>query len=441
MIKKYRCGGSVRDEILGGEPKDYDYVVVGSTPEEMLSLGYKCVGNDFPVFLHPETGDEYALARTERKTGNKHTDFEFVFTPDVTLEMDSLRRDFTCNAIYKDEKGNYIDYHNGIKDIEDGILRHVDSEYFVQDPLRVLRAGQFLCRFGFDIAPETLDLCKQMVKDGMLNHLTPERIWNEIEKALHTPNFHEFILFLDKIDALQVIFPELAALKDVPENVIYHPEGNAFKHTILTLKQVYHCFFEMDPIIEMDTTQMPLLNFGLMCHDFGKQDTFKDEWPAHHGHDLLGLSRVDRLCERLKIPNIYQEHAWLACRYHMKYYEFMKSKKKTQFDFVHDVTDNFRYFDRLVFLHRLHRCDLCGREGTIAPERLENYWTVTKRMNTIFSIMNGVTLKDLPEKKQQELMKYKGIVFGQRYREAMISYMKQELGRRENVQRETTGGD
>ena len=426
-MQKFACGGSVRDEILGGTPHDYDYVVVGSTPEEMLSLGYKCVGNDFPVFLHPETGDEYALARTERKTGDKHTDFEFVFTPDVTLEEDSLRRDFTMNAIYKDQGGNYIDFHNGIKDIEDGVIRHVNSEYFIQDPLRILRCGQFFSRFGFSIAPETLKLCKQMVKDGMLNHLTEERIWAEIEKALHTPNFHEFILFLDKIDALQVIFPEVTALKDVPENVIYHPEGNTFNHLILTLKQVYYCFFEMDPIIEMDTTQMPLLNFCLLCHDLGKLDTFKDEWPAHHGHDMLGLTRTQNLCDRLKVPNEYREAAYRACKYHMKYYEFMKCKKKTQFDFVHDVTDNFRYFDRLSLLHRVHRCDLCGREGTIASERLDNYWTVTKHMNKIFNIMKGVTLKDLPEDVQKRLSKFRGIVFGQRYRDAMISYMKYHL--------------
>ena len=430
-MKIYAVGGSIRNELLGVPPKDEDFVVVGSTIEEMLSLGYKQVGNDFPVFLHPETGCEYALARKEVKTGDKHTDFKFEFGPHITLKEDLLRRDLTVNTLAKDlETGEIIDYFNGQQDLEDGILRHV-SEHFIEDPLRVLRLAQFKTRFGFDVAPETMGLCKQMVKDGMLNHLTPERIWNEIEKALHTPNFHEFILFLDEIGALQVIFPELAALKDVPENVIYHPEGNAFKHTILTLKQVYNCFFDMDPHVEVDTNEMALLNFGLMCHDFGKQDTNKEEWPAHHGHDLLGLARVDRMCERLKIPNVYQEHAWLACKYHMKYYEFMKSKKKIQFDFVHDVTDNFRYFDRLSFLHRIHRCDLCGREGIIAPERLENYWIVTKRMNTIFNIMNGITLKDLPEKKQQELSKYKGIVFGQRYREAMISYMKQELGRRE----------
>lgn len=426
-MQKFACGGSVRDEILGGIPHDYDYVVVGSTPEEMLSLGYKCVGNDFPVFLHPETGDEYALARTERKTGDKHTDFKFEFGPDVTLEQDLIRRDLTINAIAKDlDTGEYIDPFNGIKDIEDGVLRHV-SEHFIEDPLRVLRVGQFFCRFGFSIAPETLKLCKQMVKDGMLNHLTPERIWSEIEKALHTPNFHEFILFLDKIDALQVIFPEVAALKDVPENVIYHPEGNTFNHVILTLKQVYNCFFDIDPNVQVNTNEMALVNFGLLCHDLGKAHTNKEEWPAHHGHDLIGRSIVENLCLRLKVPNDYKDAAIRACEYHMKYYEFMKSAKKKQFDFVKNVTDNFRYFDRLVFLHRIHRCDLCGREGTIAPERLENYWIVTKRMNTIFSIMNGITLKDLPEDTQQRLLKYKGIVFGQRYREAMISYMKGKL--------------
>lgn len=426
-METFACGGAVRDEILGGTPKDYDYVVVGSTPEEMLKLGYKCVGNDFPVFLHPKTGDEYALARTERKTGDKHTDFEFEFGPHVTLEMDSLRRDFTMNSIYKDGNGEYIDLHNGIKDIEDGIIRHVDSNYFIQDPLRVLRAIQFKCRFGFKIAPETMKLCKQMVKDGMLDHLTPERIWNEIEKGLHTPRFYDFIETLDEMGALQVIFPEVAALKYVPENVIYHPEGNAFKHTLLTLQQVYNCFFDVDPHIEVNTNEMALLNFCLLCHDLGKAHTNKEEWPAHHGHDLIGRSIVENLCLRLKVPNDYKDAAIRACAYHMKYYEFMKSAKKKQFDFVKNVTDNFRYFDRLALLHRIHRCDLCGREGVIAPERLENYWTVTKRMNTIFKIMKGVTLKDLPEDTQEKLSKCKGIVFGQRYRDAMISYMKHKL--------------
>ena len=426
-IKIYLVGGACRDTLLGVEPHDKDYVVVGATPVEMEFFGYKRVGTDFPVFLHPETGEEYALARKEVKTGDKHTDFKFEFGPNVTLEEDLLRRDLTINAIAKDLKtGKYIDPFNGIQDLKNGVLRHV-SEHFIEDPLRVLRLGQFFCRFGFSIAPETMELCKQMVKGGMLNHLTEERIWAEIEKALHTPNFHKFILFLNEIDALQVIFPEVSALKDVPENVIYHPEGNAFNHVILTLKQVYNCFFDVDPNVEVNTNEMALVNFGLLCHDLGKAYTDKEKWPAHHGHDVLGIEIINKLCNRLKIPNEYRDYGILAGKYHMRYYEFMKCKKKTQFDFVHDVTDNFRYFERLAFLHRIHRCDLCGRQGKIAPERLENYWIVTKRMNTIFSIMNGITLKDLPEDTQQRLLKYKGIVFGQRYREAMISYMKGKL--------------
>lgn len=428
MVKTYLVGGAVRDLLLGVEPHDRDYVVVGSTVQEMLDKGYKQVGNDFPVFLHPETGDEYALARKEVKTGDKHTDFKFEFGPDVTLEEDLRRRDFTMNAIAKDlETGEIIDPFNGWKDIQEEVIRHVDSEHFIEDPLRVLRGLQFSTRFRFPIHEDTLKLFKQMVKDGMLNHLTEERIWAEIEKALHTPNFYTFIMLFDEIDALQVIFPEVAALKDVPENVIYHPEGNAYKHTLLTLQQVYNCFFDVDPHIEVDTNEMALLNFCLLCHDLGKAYTNKEEWPAHHGHDLIGRSVAENLCLRLKIPNDYKDAAIRACEYHMRYYEFMKSAKKKQFDFVHDVTDNFRYFDRLALLHKIHRCDLCGREGTIAPERLENYWTVTKRMNTIFKIMEGVTLKDLPEDTQERLSKCKGIVFGQRYREAMISYMKHKL--------------
>lgn len=427
-METFACGGAVRDEILGGTPKDYDYVVVGSTPEEMLKLGYKCVGNDFPVFLHPKTGDEYALARTERKTGDKHTDFEFEFGPHVTLEMDSLRRDFTMNAIYKDDNGEYIDLHNGIKDIEDKIIRHVDSNYFIQDPLRVLRAIQFKCRFGFTIAPETMKLCKQMVKDGMLDHLTPERIWNEIEKGLHTPRFYDFIETLDEMGALQVIFPEVAALKYVPENVVYHPEKNTYNHLLLTLQQVFYCFFEFPTLVEeQDPHEIALVNFGLLCHDLGKQLTDTEKWPSHHGHDNLGIGLIKTLCDRLKVPNEYRDYAILASRYHMKYYEFMKSHVKTQFDFVHDVTDNFRYFERLAFLHRIHHCDLCGRSGKIAPERLENYWIVTKRMNTIFSILKDITLKDLPKDTQIRLSNYKGEKFGKLYRDAKISYLKHKL--------------
>lgn len=430
MIKIYAVGGSVRDEIIGRPIHDKDYVVVGSSIEEMQSLGYKQVGKEFPVFLHPETGEEYALARKEVKTGDKHTDFRFEFGPDITLEEDLRRRDFTMNAIAKDlETGKIIDPFNGIEDIKNKTIRHVDSTHFIEDPLRVLRLCQFATRFNFKIAYETIILCRNMVKCGMLSHLTSERIWKEVEKALYTTSFFEFLLHLEEVEALYIVFPEIMELKNVPENEIYHPEGNTFTHTLLTLNQVYGCFFDVDPNADVDTKEIALLNFCMLCHDLGKLDTLQEKWPAHHGHDELGAARVNALCDRLKIPNEYRDAAIRACTYHMRYYEFMKSRRKTQFDFVSNVTDNFRYFDRLTLLHRVHRCDLCGRAGNIDPYRIENYYNVTKTMNKIFNIMENVTLKDLPEDTQEKLLRFKGEKFGNLYRDAKISYLKAHWNR------------
>lgn len=429
-MKIYAVGGSVRDELIGRPIHDNDYVVVGSSIEEMLSLGYKQVGKEFPVFLHPETGEEYALARKEVKSGDKHTDFKFEFGPDVTLEEDLRRRDFTMNAIAKDlETGEIVDPFKGWKDIHHEVIRHVDSEHFVEDPLRVLRGIRFAAQLRFPIHESTMDLFRQMVKDGMLQHLTPERIWAEIEKALHTPHFYTFIMLLDEIDALQIIFPEIAELRTVPENEIYHPEGNTYLHTLFTLNQVYDCFFDVDPNADVDTKEIALLNFCMLCHDLGKLDTLQEKWPAHHGHDELGAARVNALCDRLKVPNEYRDAAIRACTYHMRYYEFMKSRRKTQFDFVSNVTDNFRYFDRLRLLHRVHRCDLCGRAGNIDPDRIENYYNVTKTMNKIFNIMENVTLEDLPKDTQERLLAFKGEQFGKLYRDAKISYLKAHWSR------------
>lgn len=427
-MKIYAVGGSVRDEIIGRPVHDNDYVVVGSSIEEMLSLGYKQVGKEFPVFLHPETGEEYALARKEVKTGDKHTDFRFEFGPDITLEEDLRRRDFTMNAIAKNiETGEIIDPFNGVKDIKNNTLRHVDSTHFIEDPLRILRGIRFATQIEFTIHESTLDLFKQMVKDGMLEHLTQERIWKEIEKALYTPHFYTFIMLLDKIDALHIIFPEIAELRNVPENEIYHPEGSTYLHTLLTLNQVYGCFFDVDPKADVDTKEIALLNFCMLCHDLGKLDTLQEKWPAHHDHDKLGAARVNALCDRLKVPNEYRDAAIRACIYHMRYYEFMKSRRKTQFDFVSNVTDNFRYFDRLRLLHRVHRCDLCGRAGNIDPDRIENYYNVTKTINKIFNIMESITLKDLPKDIQEKLLRFKGEKFGKLYRDAKISYLKSRL--------------
>ena len=236
-MRIYQVGGSIRDKLLNKTSQDRDFVVVGATEEEMLYEGYKKVGKSFPVFLHPKTQEEYALARKEIKTGPTHKDFKFEFTPDITLEEDSIRRDFTCNAIYQDvQTGEIIDYHNGIKDIENRVLRHV-SEHFSEDPLRVLRMCRFAAQLGFDVAPETMKLCQDMVKNGDMKHLSKERIWQEFEKALSYPTCYKFVEKARECGALKELLPELEYLWEVPERKDYHPEGNSGEHTMLALKK------------------------------------------------------------------------------------------------------------------------------------------------------------------------------------------------------------
>ena len=434
-MKIYAVGGSIRDEILKRPIHDNDYVVVGSSIEEMISLGYKQVGKDFPVFLHPQTHEEYALARIEVPTGKGHKDFKFEFGPNVTLEMDLCRRDFSINALAKDmETGQIIDYFNGLLDINNGVLRHV-SPHFIEDPLRVLRLARFVSQLEFSVHPDTMKLCKQMVKQGALDNLTPERIWKEIEKALHTFNFHLFIQTLDELDALKIIFQELYALKEVPENTTYHPEGNAYKHVLLTLQQIHeqteshYLEYQLSKDLQHQTA---LINFGLLCHDLGKALTDKEKWPAHHGHDNLGIELVDKMCDRLKIPNEYRDFGKLACKYHMMFYEFLKCQKKTQYDKIKAIT-NFKDNKDLLLLYRVHRCDLLGREGEISTQRIDNMHETFLHINQIYQSLKNKTLKDLPEQTQKELLKYSGEQFGKLYRDAMISYLKHEMSKYKNI--------
>ena len=428
-IKKYLVGGAVRDFLLGRECHDKDYVVVGSTPEQMLSLGYKQVGAEFPVFLHPETGEEYALARKEISTGDGYQDFKFYFGPDVTLREDLERRDFTINALAMDlETNEIIDYFNGQTHLKHKLIERVNPEHFIEDPLRVLRGIRFSCQLdGFVIGEYTLRLMTDMVQKGMLEHLTPERIWKEIEKALQTTDFDLFIHYLDVIGALKIIFPEVYSLKNVPEKEEYHPEKNAYKHLILTLRQVYHRFDCNGLLLEkeMDKHEIALVNFGLLCHDLGKNLT-QECWPAHHGHDILGLDLVDELCDRLKVPNGYRDFGKLSCKYHMKFYEFLKSNVKTQYDMLKEIT-NFKNWEPIKLLYKLHVCDLYGREGHVSEERTETCWNVLERIKTIYNIMYGITLKDLPKEVQENLFRFKGEKFGKLYRDAMISYLKHGL--------------
>ena len=264
----------------------------------------------------------------------------------------------------------------------------------------------------------------------MLQHLTEERVWKEIEKALYTIRFDKFIKALDEVNALEIILPEVYKLKQVPEKLEYHPEENSFAHLILCFQQVEHQFDSWGLSIEKELNEIKdeiaLVNFGLLCHDLGKTLT-KECWPSHHGHEILGLDIVDSLCDRLKVPNEYRDFGKLACKYHMCFYEFLQSAVKHQYDKVKEWTNNFKDNKNARLLMKLHACDLCGREGKISEDRIERYWNTVHRINVITSIMWDKTLKDLPEETQKNLFKFKGEKFGSLYRDAMISYLKQGL--------------
>ena len=300
----YLVGGAVRDELLGIEVKDRDWVVVGSTPEDMAALGYKAVGKEFPVFIHPDSGEEYALARTERKSGPGYKGFVFNTSGDITLEQDLERRDITINAIARDENGDLIDPFNGRNDLENKVIRHV-SDAFVEDPLRVLRVARFAAQFDFVIAAETLALLTEISATDELEALVPERIWVETEKALQTRTPRRYFDVLRECNALSVLFPEIERLFGVPQPERYHPEIDCGVHTLMVLDQAANLSAD------------PEVRFAALVHDLGKATTPKEIWPSHHGHGERGVELIDRLCDRLRIPNRYRELATVVSRYHL----------------------------------------------------------------------------------------------------------------------------
>jgi len=336
-VKTYLVGGAVRDGLLNLPLKDKDWVVVGATPEQMLELGYSQVGRDFPVFLHPENHQEYALARTERKSGNGYTGFVCYSAPDVTLEQDLARRDLTINAIARDNDGQYYDPYNGRADIEQRVLRHV-SAAFNEDPLRVLRVARFAARFAhlnFRIADETLELMRSMAHSGELNHLTAERVWKETENALLTRNPQVFFQVLRDCDALTVLFPELDNLYGVPAPAKWHPEIDSGVHSLMTLAMAAHLSPELD------------VRFATLFHDVGKALTAPEKWPSHHGHGLAGVPLVAALCERLRVPNNVRDLALLVTEFH---------------DLVHTIQNHsaatlVNLFDRLDAWRKPHRVE------------------------------------------------------------------------------------
>jgi len=298
-MRSYLVGGAVRDGLLNIDVYDRDWVVVGSTPEEMVGLGYSQVGKDFPVFLHPKTKEEYALARTERKSGLGYHGFEVFSDASVTLEEDLKRRDLTINAMALDSKGLVVDPYGGQDDLRDRVLRHV-SDAFVEDPLRVLRVARFaakLADFGFTVAEETSALMAAMVGSGELLNLTPERVWQEVGKALQCQKPSVFFDVLDRVGAVKVLFPELYALHGVQQPVKHHPEGDVWIHTMMVLDTAALLSDEVD------------VRFAALVHDLGKGLTQKSLWPKHHGHESAGVPLVSSLCKRYRIPKKTQNLA------------------------------------------------------------------------------------------------------------------------------------
>lgn len=349
-MKKYLVGGAVRDGILQLPVTERDWVVVGATPQDMLAQGYQQVGKDFPVFLHPESREEYALARTERKFGQGYTGFICDSSPEVTLEEDLRRRDLTINAIARDDQGNLIDPYQGQRDIRQRWLRHV-SDAFGEDPLRVLRVARFAARFAhlnFRIAPETLALMQHMTDELQL--LAPERVWKETERALATRNPQVYFQVLRDCGALKTLFPEVDALFGVPAPAKWHPEIDTGIHTLMTVSMAARLSDDI------------AVRFATLCHDVGKVLTPRELWPSHHGHGPAGVKVVEGLCQRLKVPNPLRDLAKIVAQYHDLLHGAESLTPKTLVK-LFSAIDVWRRPERLEQMILASEADARGRTG------------------------------------------------------------------------------
>lgn len=351
----YIVGGAVRDELLGRPVADRDYVVVGGTPEAMLAQGYKPVGKDFPVFLHPRSAEEYALARTERKTGSGYHGFAFHASPDVTLEEDLARRDLTINAMARAADGRLIDPYGGQADLQARLLRHVGPA-FVEDPVRILRLARFAARFSdFAVAPETLALMRSMVESGEVDHLVPERVWQEFAKGLMEARPSRMFEVLRACGALQRLLPELDVLFSVEQRADYHPEGNAGIHSLMVLDQAAR--FE---------AALPV-RWAAVLHDLGKGNTPLHILPRHIGHEERGFKLAEKVCARLKVPNDCRDLALLATHHHGNIHRAERDgssplRPSTMVGLM-EKTDAFRRPERFEQLLQTCECDYRGRLG------------------------------------------------------------------------------
>jgi tRNA nucleotidyltransferase (CCA-adding enzyme) len=377
----YLVGGAVRDQLLNRPIHERDWVVVGATTEQMLAKGYRQVGKDFPVFLHPETHEEYALARTERKTGPGYKGFAVHAEPTVTLEEDLRRRDITINAMAMTESGELVDPFGGYYDLEQKRLRHV-SEAFVEDPVRVLRVARFAARYhhlGFEVAAETLALMQHMTAAGEVNHLVPERVWQELFKALREQDPSMFISILRECDALAVIFPEIDRLFGVPNPAKWHPEIDSGIHTSMVVDAA------------AKITSDPVVRFAALVHDLGKALTPPEYWPSHHGHEEKGVPVIEALCKRLKIPNEYRELGILASRYHGISHRVFECKPSTIVKLL-EHTDAFRRPERFEAFLLACMADFRGR-ATFE----ERPYPQIDFLRNAFAAANEVSVKPLLE--------------------------------------------
>lgn len=346
-VKVYLVGGAVRDKLLGIKSNDRDYVVVGATTELMESLGFKQVGADFPVYLHPETKEEYALARQERKTGKGHKGFETRFSPDITIEEDLARRDLTINAIAQDVKtGEIIDPFNGIKDIQNQILR-ATTKAFEEDPLRILRLFRFKAKLGDNWVISNETQYKVHKNKDKIKELSPERIWLEFEKALKTKHPDIFIAGMEEIGLL----PELTSMRHLPAGPIqHHPEGDAFTHTLLCIKA------------SADNGLPPEVVFSLLCHDLGKADCWEKRGNLH-GHEEAGIPIVENLCERLKVPNKYKKLSLLVTKFHGRIHGVLEMAPKKVYDLIHNLGGD-KHREQFVNILNAANMDAWGRGPT-----------------------------------------------------------------------------
>jgi tRNA nucleotidyltransferase (CCA-adding enzyme) len=345
----YLVGGAVRDKLLGIPVKDRDWVVVGAMPEDLTARGYKMVGADFPVFLHPETREEYALARTERKSGRGYKGFTVYAGPDVTLEQDLARRDLTINAMAEDASGRLIDPFGGAADLERGILRHV-SPAFAEDPLRVLRVARFAARFGYPVAHETQALMRALVEAGEMEALVAERVWAELERALGEKQPVRFFEVLRECGALQRLLPELDALFGVPQPPEHHPEIDTGVHTLMVLAQAARLSAE------------PPVRFAALLHDLGKGTTPPAEWPKHHGHEERSVQLARGLCQRLRAPNEYRDLAMLVAGFHAHCHRVMELRDATLLETL-EALGAFRRPERVEAFVLACEADFRGRTG------------------------------------------------------------------------------